>query len=188
MKTSSEHPAIKRFNAMTAGFNSENIVQFAVRDGYMPNVESARSALTGVLQWLAVHAVDEHADAPFVMMKGDVDQMYHALLLNTRVYLHFCRDYIGFFIHHTPLDDLEAANVIVEGGIDYTVMSLKSAFGPELSPALNQWVNAHQRGELQANSVSCIANPGDRAPEMLLGIADFRSFWDRNPHSDIGNA
>jgi|AntRauTorckE6833_2_1112554.scaffolds.fasta_scaffold27903_2 hypothetical protein len=176
-----EHPALAKYREMKSTFNTTVLVQFAVRDGYAKDETSARSNLDGVLQWLACHAVKEHAEQPYVMMNGVVDEMYHAFMLNTRLYLHFCRDYIGFFIHHTPVDDVQADEIRLVGGIDYTVDFLQEAFGDELAQALQQWVIMREQGELSASSVSCVANDTDHAPDQLLGITDFRSFWDRNP-------
>jgi len=176
-----EHPALAKFRDMKCSFNADNLIDFSVRDGYASDVASAQGYLDGVLQWLACHAVKEHAEQPYVMMKGPVDQMYHALMLNTRLYLHFCRDYIGFFIHHTPVDDKQANEIKLAGGINYTIGFLQKAFGTKLSPALREWIRTHERGELNASSVSCIGNDVDNTPDKLLGITDFRSFWDRNP-------
>lgn len=133
------------------------------------------------MQWLACHAVKEHEERPFVMMKGPVDVMYHAFMLNTRLYLHFCRDYVGFFIHHTPVDDYQANDIKLAGGIDYTMSFLQEAFQHELVSPIQDWIDAHARGELSASSVSCNGNDVDITPDNLLGITNFRSFWDRNP-------
>ena len=176
----SEHPALKKFKDMKSSFDCEGLVQFAVRAGHATDEVSARRNLDGVLLWLACHAVKEHAEQPYVMMNGPVDEMYHALILNTRTYLHLCREYIGFFIHHTPVNDVEADKIKVVGGITYTIDFLQRAFGSELAPALCRWVDAHDSGELHASSVSCLANDYDAAPDALLGITDFRTFWDRN--------
>jgi len=175
-----EHPALVKFREMKRSFDTNALIRFAVRDGYSTDEDAAARDLDGVLQWLACHAVKEHAEQPYVMMNGSVDEMYHALMLNTRVYLHFCREYIGFFIHHTPVDDVQADEIKLAGGIDYTMAFLVESFGSELTPALQSWVCAHERGELNASSVSCVGNDADIAPDQLLGIADFRSFWDRN--------
>jgi len=174
-----EHLALVKFREMKSTFQTAPLLQFAVKDGYAPDQAAAQVNLDGVLQWLACHAVKEHADQPYVMMNGPVDQMYHALMLNTRMYLHFCREYIGFYIHHTPVDDVQADEIKLVGGIDYTMHFLTEAFGAELSPALQQWVQSHADGDLSASSVSCVGNGTDYAPDQLLGITDFRSFWDR---------
>jgi hypothetical protein len=177
-----------RFAAMKEGFNAVPIISFAVREGYAPDVKTAEAGLDSVMQWLAGHAVDQHVDFPYVMMNGQVDQMYHALMLNTRTYLHFCRDYVGFFIHHTPVDDAVADSISLMNGVDKTLSYLKTAFDEDLAAPLQDWIESHARGELQATSVSCVSNAPDSAPEKLLGIKDFASFWDRNPHKTVGTA
>lgn len=182
-----EHPALTKYWEMKRSFETDALVRFAVRDSYAPNEIAARDSLDGALQWLACHAVKEHAEQPYVMMNGPVDEMYHALMLNTRLYLHFCREYIGFFIHHTPVDDAQADEIRIAGGIDYTLSFLQDAFGVDLSPTLHNWVAAHQSGELGVSSVSCMGNDFDSAPDHLLGVTDFRTFWDRNQQT-VGTA
>lgn len=187
MDFSAAHPALERYRIMQT-YELKPIIAFAVRDGYLPDHKSAQRAFDGILQWLAAHAVDEHRDKPFVMMNGDVDRAFHALLLNTRAYLHFCRDFVGFFIHHTPVMDQRASGYDIAGGIDYTVNYLQAAFGPALAPALTDWVRSYERGELFATSVSCVSNGPDRAAHDLVAIRDFRTFWDTNPHQSVGIA
>jgi hypothetical protein len=154
------------------------VIRFAVESGFAPDEESAQTALDGTLQWLVGHGMDEHAEAPYVMMNGEVDEMFHALILNTRTYLQLCREHIGFFIHHTPLDADGARRV--EEGIGYTIDYITTLFGADVSPAIMRWKEQFDRGELNATSVSCVSNSYDAAPSELLGIDDFRTFWDRN--------
>ena len=182
------HPALVRYLAMKQSYDVSPLVLFAVRDGYLPNLETAQRAFDGVLQWLAAHAVDEHPKKPFVMMNGEVDLAFHAFLLNTRSYLHFCREFVGFFIHHTPIMDLATTEYDILGGIDYTLGYLQAAYGSQLSPALSNWVRLHEQGELTATSVSCVSNGPDRVAHEIIGVADFRTFWDTNPQHMVGTA
>lgn len=181
--------AAERFAQMKVHFTEqEKIIAFAVRDGYAKNESEARKNIDGVLQWLAGHAVDRHESFPYVMMNGGVDQMYHALILNSRTYLHFCRDYVGFFVHHTPLMDTEINSVEIMRGVAETIDYLEKSFGEALSPSLHQWSIENKIGQLNASSVSCVGNAPDTAPQNLLGIADFATFFDRNAHQTVGNA
>ncbi len=182
------HPAQKRYEVMKSSFDLAPIIAFAVRDGYLPDEVTAKRAFDGLLQWLAGHAVDEHPDHPYVMMNGDVDQAFHALILNTRSYLHFCRDYVGFFIHHTPLTDVVLAEHDILTGVDYTVDYLAKVYGENLSPVLQDWVRAHEQGKLTATAVSCVSNGPDRAPHDMIGIHDFRGFWDTEALAPVGKA
>lgn len=173
---------------MKSSFDLAPLIAFAVRDGYLPDETTARHAFDGLLQWLAGHAVEEHPEHPYVMMNGEVDQAFHALILNTRSYLHFCRNFVGFFIHHTPLTDAVMPEHDILTGVDYTVNYLEKTYGKNLSPALQEWVHAHQAGELTAAAVSCVSNGPDRAPHEMIGIRDFRGFWDTNPQSTVDSA
>lgn len=181
-------PALQRYEVMKNSFDLTPLITFAVRDGYLPDEVTAKRAFDGLLQWLAGHAVEEHPEHPYVMMNGEVDQAFHAFILNTRSYLHFCRNFVGFFIHHTPLTDAVMTEHDILTGVDYTVNYLKQAYGDNLAPALQDWVRAHQQAELTASSVSCVSNGPDRAPHDMIGIRDFRGFWDTNPQSAVGSA
>jgi len=185
---SPNHSAQQRYEVMKSSFDLEPVVAFAVRDGYLPDEAKASRAFDGLLQWLAGHAVEEHPEHPYVMMNGEVDQAFHALILNTRTYLHFCRNFVGFFIHHTPLTDTVLAEYNIMSGVDYTVDYLAKAYGDNLAPALQGWVRAHQQGELTAAAVSCVSNGPDRAPHDMIGIRDFRRFWDTEARAPVGTA
>lgn len=182
------HPAVSRYQAMKNGFDLAPIIAFAVRDSYLPDETTAKRAFDGLLQWVAGHAVEEHPEHPYVMMNGEVDQAFHAFLLNTRSYLHFCRDYVGFFIHHTPIVDVTATQYEIAAGIDYTVGYLDATYGDQLAPSLRDWAILHQRGMLTATSVSCVSNGPDRIAHDMIGVADFRRFWDTNPQQPVGTA
>ncbi|MAZ67245.1 hypothetical protein CL652_00550 [bacterium] len=170
--------AQERFRAMKSHVDFAPVIRFAVEGGFAPDERSAERVLDGVLQWLVGHASAEHAQTPYVMMNGDVDEMFHALILNTRIYLQLCREHIGFYIHHTPLDAEEAEGV--EEGIGYTIDYILDTFGDLVSPSILHWKEQFDRGELTASSVSCMGNGYEPAVKELLDIDDFRTFWDRN--------
>lgn len=180
--------AQQRYEVMKSSFNLTPVIAFAVRDGYVSDEVTAKRAFDGLLQWFAGHAVEEHPEYPYVMMNGEVDQAFHAFILNTRTYLHFCRDYVGFFIHHTPLTDTVLAEHDIQSGLNYTVDYLAKAYGDNIAPALQDWVCAHEQGELTAAAVSCVSNGPDRAPHDMIGIRDFRGFWDTEAQAAIGKA
>jgi|GEM_PF-2181317 len=179
--------AHERYLAMKA-FDLAPVIAFAVRDKFLPDQETAEVAFDSLLQWLAAHAVDEHKEMPFVMMNGPVDEAYHAFMLNSRKYLQFCREYVGFFIHHTPVDDELSKHLELDLGIDYTIGYLNKAYGTELAPMLTAWKTDREAGLLTVTSVSCVRNGAEPAMLELVGIPDFRTFWDRNPQPHSGTA
>lgn len=174
------HPAVHKYRKIKECVYVAPIIRFAVRGGYVSSEAHADDSMNGYLQWVAGHAVERH-ELPYVMMHGDVDGMLHAFMLNSRRYLHFCRDYVGFFIHHTPLDDVQVPPDHLMKGVGYTVNYLMKAFGNELSPALLAWAHLHAQGNLHPTSVSCMGNGYDDISgthENLLNISDFQTFWD----------
>ncbi len=161
------------------GFDLSQVFAFMIREGYAETMESASCQMDGALQWLAAHAVKCHDPVPYVMLSGNVDNAWHAFLLNTRVYLEFCEKHVGFFIHHMPMD-VESANVyVVQGGIEYTVNHLREVFGDDLAPGLKRWVTNLDNGDIWITAVSCVGNGyPDITDNSILGIKDYHTYWD----------
>ena len=123
-----------------------------------PNLsdDEVEHAMKGLLQWLAGHAAAPHNQQAYVMLLGPVDEAFHAFILNTRLYMRFCRDHVGFFIHHTPVETELAAKLEADGSLHYTVDFLETEFGDTLSPQLRAWCDGVRSGELSATAVSCL--------------------------------
>jgi hypothetical protein len=138
---------------LTADFRP--VIQFMLRENESMTEIDALQGLDGVIQWMAGHAAVPHMDQTYVMLNGSVDDAFHAFILNTRLYMKFCKEHVGFFIHHTPVEDHEAEALFLEGGIDYTITFLEDSFGDQLSSSLKAWSVGHKKGALKAVAVSC---------------------------------
>lgn len=143
-------------------------------------VEEVDEAMDGLLQWMAGHSAAPHFDQTYVMLFGPVDEAFHAFILNTRIYMHFCKEHVGFFIHHTPVDEEEAAELFEEGSLDYTVNFLEETFGDALSPALRAWGEGIRSGQLGASAVSCRWGLNTQADPSILehfGLPSITNRW-----------
>lgn len=126
-----------------------------VRENPHLTTQQADQAIDALMQWLAGHAVAPHVEPAYVMLFGVVDDAFHAFILNTRAYMKFCKEQVGFFIHHTPVSDSEASELLESGALDYTVDFLLTEFGDTLSPLLHDWYRGVKEGTLGAAAVSC---------------------------------
>lgn len=136
-------------------FDVRPVVAFLVRDGYTE--AQAIEMVTALRQWLAGHAVREH-QTPYVMFHGPVDQAFHAFVLHTQLYADFCEKHVGWFIHHTPLDEEQAVEELVLSGVNYTVNFLEDEFGTSLHPLLKEWGVEARAGRIEVSAVSCVCN------------------------------
>lgn len=73
------------------------------------------------------------------MTDKDADELWHVFLLDTRAYMEFCAEYIGFYLHHSPyisekqLSHEDMKNIAIKHGnaIDqdadlYSLMEIKT--------------------------------------------------------------
>jgi hypothetical protein len=89
------------------------------------------------------------------MLKTRVDDVFHAMILNTQFYQNFCERYFGFFIHHHPIGEEEVSGEI-EAGVHYTVDLLEKTYGDALHPALHEWRNQIDKGVYVVSCPSCV--------------------------------
>jgi len=139
----------KELYAEMQGFDFDPVLRTAVQECGIEDRARAEELLHAFLQWFSIVPFVDH-DHVFVMLKTDVDQIFHAFVLNTRAYQEFCQQFVGQFIHHTPLDDSTAKSL--EGGVTYTVDLLEHFYGDQLSPELAEWRDQLEKG---AWVVSC---------------------------------
>lgn len=102
----------------------------------------APQALDALLQWMAA-APTRYPDKKrsFQMLEGDVDNMWHSFLLNTKQYRSVCDEVLGGYFDHTPsLDDNESKEA--EDDIKWTIERLTSSYGDSLNPLLQRWAEA----------------------------------------------
>lgn len=131
------------------------VLNFMLRENAELTEVDALCHLDSLVQWMAGHAAAPHMEHSYVMLHGPVDNAFHSFILNTRLYMKFCKEYVGFFIHHTPVEDHEAQKMSLEGDIDYTINFLRDSFGNELSSSLKAWQEDHAEGRIAISAVSC---------------------------------
>ncbi|MCL3838018.1 hypothetical protein [Aeromicrobium duanguangcaii] len=121
------------------------VIRTAVEDFAVPP-EDADAIYDAFLQWMASLPA-RPAGQRYVMLKSDVDRIFHAFILNTQSYREFCHRYLGRFVDHHPITG-DGARIDVEN----TVAVLESSFGANLSPFLRMW---SRDLDAEAWTVSC---------------------------------
>ena len=81
--------------------------------------------------------------------------------MHTKMYQAFCEEHVGYFIHHTPLNEQRADVYKVQGAVKETSRYLQECFGSELHPFLIEWVKDAQQGNIPISAVSCMGNGYD---------------------------
>jgi hypothetical protein len=111
----------------------ERIVRTARLDCGVSSAREAERALNAFLQWFvlvpALRDGEHH-----VMLRGPVDALWHAAILNTAFYRDLCDRVAGGFVDHHPRDDRPSRAWVIE-----TVVRLIGAYGPSLSTLLTAW-------------------------------------------------
>jgi hypothetical protein len=109
------------------------VVRTAVIDCGVETAEKAMSAVDGFLQWFSVIPISDRIDH-YIMMRGDVDRVWHAAILNTALYRQICTRYLGRFVHHESNLGCPRAGWVLE-----TVDLLEKEFGTDLHPEFLAW-------------------------------------------------
>jgi len=119
--------------ALAADLPRERLIRTSLVDCGIGSAAEAQRAFDAFCQWFAaVPLIPEGSH--HVMLKGSVDRMWHAVILNTNMYRTLCETYLGFFLDHHPRDDYPPQPWIQE-----TVYTLVLAHGSGLSPLLSAW-------------------------------------------------
>jgi hypothetical protein len=109
------------------------VVRTAVLDlGVTPAVR-ALDAVDAFLQWFSLVPISNRI-GHYVMLRGDVDRIWHAMILNTALYRQVCRRYMGGFIDHHSNSGCPRAGWVLE-----TVSLLESEFEANLHQAFREW-------------------------------------------------
>jgi hypothetical protein len=120
------------FQEMLKDAPREPVIRTATEDFGVPSDE-ANLIFDAFLQWMAALPARPHGQ-PYVMLKSDVDRIFHAFILNTAVYRGFCEKHLGIFIDHHPITG-DGARADVASTVD----TLKKAYGDQLNPYLRLW-------------------------------------------------
>lgn len=134
------------YERMLVDVPSDAIRRTAVEDFAVP-AEEFDGILQGFLQWIAAIPL-KAPDTPYVMLKSDIDRVFHAFILNTREYREFCDNHLGQYVDHHPITG-DGARPDVEA----TVKVLQHEYADQLSPYLELWAR-----DLDADAwiVSCV--------------------------------
>lgn len=118
---------------MREEFDFSPVLDTAVREVGVPTREKAKEILDAFLQWFSLIPM-VNADKALQMLRG-VDKIWHAFILNTRLYREFCRRYVGFYVDHDPMD-VNDSSLPKEQYAAFTLKLLKEEFGDEVQPSL----------------------------------------------------
>ncbi|HXH26870.1 MAG TPA: hypothetical protein VNG90_03165 [Candidatus Acidoferrum sp.] len=127
--------------------------------------EKAVSMQDAFSQWFSLTGSVESGEI-LVMLKGDIDEVYHAAVLNTAWYGPFCQQFAGAFVHHTPIDEQTMEEL--DAGLRYTIDRLDAVYGHTLHPALREWRQLVEANNYQISCVKC-PDPQDAAITDTLG-------------------
>jgi hypothetical protein len=109
------------------------IVDTSMVDCGVRTREEGLEAFHGFLQWFsAISSLPE--ERHFVMLRGSVDQLWHALILHTKLYRSICERHLGHYLDHSP-----KAGYPPQEWIRETVEWLWLGYGENLSPFLAAW-------------------------------------------------
>ena len=124
---------------------------------YNPDITEARAdeMVNAFLQWMALAPLNT-PERYVVMFNTPVEEAFHNFVLNTRLYGKFCNQFLGYFFHHDPLT--QESGPEVEPLAKYTIELLQEAYGDELHPLLQDWVQQFHDGTYH---VACVG-PGGR--------------------------
>lgn len=111
----------------------QRVLATAVADCGLRDAHEAGRANVAFWQWFSTVATCRDHES-LVMLKGSVDQVWHAYILHTRLYRSLCERYIGSFLEHQPQAERPSDRQICE-----TVERLYSRYVDDLSPLLATW-------------------------------------------------
>ncbi len=93
---------------------------------------AAADLFDGLLQWLA--AIPFARPGQPIQMVESIDRLWHAFVLNTKLYRAFCDRFFGRYIDHDPLDrDFEELSK--KQYARFTLTTLQQEFGAAVHPA-----------------------------------------------------
>ena len=119
------------FDSMRTAFEFGPVVETAVQH-YGLERATAQNLFDGLLQWLS--AIPFARPGQPIQMVESVDRLWHAFVLNTKLYRAFCDRFFGRYIDHDPLDR-NLAELSKRQYARFTFTTLEAEFGDELHPA-----------------------------------------------------
>ena len=134
------------------------IARELVREQKAADMKEAQGLIEAFVQWYATGSVTKTKS--FVMFEGQVDQVFHTMILNSPWYMHFCHNTTGVYTNHEPIAEMGMSPEDIADAAVYTAGLLESTWGGDLSRYLRCYVEAVKTGNYAAATVSCPSNDG----------------------------
>ncbi|MDE0269056.1 MAG: hypothetical protein OXI96_08515 [Acidimicrobiaceae bacterium] len=141
---------INRYNGLTAAIDTIDttpIFKVAERDYGIKRAE-APQVMDALLQWMAAASADREDERyPQAMLDGDIDNMWHSFILNTKEYRNVCDEVFGEYFDHEPetAEDEDEDDFQSKIQVKHMLQHLVDSYGVSLNPLLKQWVVSYQR-------------------------------------------
>ncbi len=115
---------------MRTAFNYSPVIETAVQH-YGLDRAAAADLFDGLLQWLS--AIPFARPGQPIQQVEAIDRLWHAFVLNTKLYWRFCDRFFGRYIDHDPLDR-QFEELSKKQYARFTLATLEAEFGAELHP------------------------------------------------------
>ncbi|MSR48190.1 MAG: hypothetical protein EXS13_14210 [Planctomycetes bacterium] len=113
---------------MRTAFDYTPVLDTAVQH-YALDRATAADLFDGLLQWLS--AIPFARPGQPIQQVESIDRLWHAFVLNTKLYRRFCDRCFGRYIDHDPLDR-NVAELSKKQYARFTLATLEQEFGSEL--------------------------------------------------------
>lgn len=124
---------LELYKQMREDFDFTTVIETAVRELDVPTYEKAEELMDAFLQWFSLIPMLGENDA--LQMLRSVDKLWHAFILNTKLYREFCHEYVGSYIDHDPTE-VTNTELPKEKYAAFTLKLLKEQFGNRVQPSL----------------------------------------------------
>jgi hypothetical protein len=144
-------------------------VELMIREGWAENKAQANFRIDALLQWMAglPFAGPENL---YVVLSRDLDNAFHAFVLNTRFYEVFCRENFGFFVHHDPLDRENFDEAKLKAGIKHTLTFLSDVFGADLHPDFSELISVNDSVGISVSAITCFRQCYERQQSKVTQL------------------
>lgn len=131
---------------MLADFDYKPVIRTIVKSNPGLSDQQASELLDAYLQWVSIIPAVGSGNC-VAMLDTEVELACHAFILNTRLYQEFCDRFLGFYLHHDPVDqDVSGDGTEVAAR---TASLLREHFGSQLNPAFDKWLVQISDGSFQ---------------------------------------
>ena len=124
----------KIYDEMKNFSDLDTVVRTVLRENSEMTRADVEYKLDALLQWFSVIPLAQR-DGKSLQMLSNIDRVWHAFILNTRIYAQFCIKYLGRMVHHDETTAMDSSAPRREYA-DYTLTILQKEFGSKLNPEL----------------------------------------------------